>query len=118
MNISNRRHSTSTILMNTPQWRLEDSREIEGMCRRIAAASDWTSFAGWREDAGFRVFHVTTRGEGARHPALDRPKRHCPSSDADAVVGLALHSSAKAIPIRRYLASETRTLAPPAHLLA
>jgi hypothetical protein len=37
-----------------------DSREIDGMCRRIAAASEWMSTAGWREDAGLRLFHFTT----------------------------------------------------------
>jgi hypothetical protein len=41
-------------------FRPEDSREIDCMCRRIAAASEWSSFAGWRDDAGFRVFHFTT----------------------------------------------------------
>ena len=38
----------------------EDTREIEGMCKRIAAASEFMSVAGWREDAGFRLFHFTT----------------------------------------------------------
>jgi hypothetical protein len=38
----------------------EDEREIQAMCRRIAAASEFMSLAGWREDAGFRVFHFTT----------------------------------------------------------
>jgi hypothetical protein len=27
------------------------------MCRRIAAAAAHCSFAGWREDAGFLVYH-------------------------------------------------------------
>jgi hypothetical protein len=30
------------------------------MCRRIAAAGEFLSLAGWREDAGFRVFYFTT----------------------------------------------------------
>jgi hypothetical protein len=38
----------------------EDEREIEGMCRRIAAAGEFMVLAGWREDAGFRVFHFPT----------------------------------------------------------
>lgn len=38
----------------------EDASEIYRMCRRIAAAAEHCSFAGWREDAGFRVFHFTT----------------------------------------------------------
>ena len=33
-------------------FRLEDEREIEAMCRRIAAAGEFMSLAGWREDAG------------------------------------------------------------------
>jgi hypothetical protein len=38
----------------------EDEREIEAMCRRIAAAGEFMVLAGWREDAGFRVFHFPT----------------------------------------------------------
>jgi hypothetical protein len=41
-------------------FRPEDEREIQAMCRRIAAAGEYTSVAGWREDAGFRVFHFAT----------------------------------------------------------
>jgi hypothetical protein len=41
-------------------FRPEDEREIQAMCRRIAAASEWMILAGWREDAGHRVFHFTT----------------------------------------------------------
>lgn len=37
-----------------------DEQEIYRMCRRIAAAAEHCSMAGWREDAGFRVFHFTT----------------------------------------------------------
>jgi hypothetical protein len=40
--------------------RPEDSREIQAMCRRIAAASEWMALSGWREDAGFVVYHFTT----------------------------------------------------------
>ena len=38
----------------------KDEREIEAMCRRIAAAGECTVLAGWREDAGFRVLHFPT----------------------------------------------------------
>ena len=38
----------------------EDEREIEAMCKRIAAAGEFLVLAGWREDAGFRVFHFPT----------------------------------------------------------
>ena len=41
-------------------FRMVDQREIYGMCRRIAAASEFMSLAGWREDAGFLVYHFTT----------------------------------------------------------
>ena len=42
-------------------FRPEDEREIEAMCRRIAAAGEFMSLAGWREDAGgLRVFHFPT----------------------------------------------------------
>jgi hypothetical protein len=30
------------------------------MCRRIAAAGEFVSLAGWRADAGYRVFHFAT----------------------------------------------------------
>ena len=30
------------------------------MCRRIAAAGEFMALAGWREDAGYRVFHFGT----------------------------------------------------------
>jgi hypothetical protein len=38
----------------------EDEREIEVMCRRVTAAGECMVLAGWREDAGFRVFHFPT----------------------------------------------------------
>jgi hypothetical protein len=41
-------------------FRPEDEREIEAMCKRIAAAGEVMAFAGWREDAGYRVFHFAT----------------------------------------------------------
>src|SRR5215831_13508834 len=41
-------------------FRAEDEREIEAMCRRIAAAGEFMVLTGWREDAGFRVFHFPT----------------------------------------------------------
>jgi hypothetical protein len=41
-------------------FRSADQREIGAMCRRIAAASERCSFAGWREDAGYLVYRFTT----------------------------------------------------------
>jgi hypothetical protein len=41
-------------------FRPEDEREIEAMCKRIAAAGEVMALAGWREDAGYRVFHFAT----------------------------------------------------------
>ncbi len=41
-------------------FRPADSREIEGMVKRIAAASEHFSIAGWREDAGYRLFYFST----------------------------------------------------------
>jgi len=41
-------------------FRPEDEHEIQAMCRRIAAADEFMSLAGWREDAGYRVFHFPT----------------------------------------------------------
>ena len=41
-------------------FRPEDEREIAAACRRIAAAAECMSLAGWREEAGFRLFHFTT----------------------------------------------------------
>jgi hypothetical protein len=41
-------------------FRPEDERDIEAMCKRIAAASGYMALAGWREDAGYRVFHFGT----------------------------------------------------------
>jgi hypothetical protein len=38
----------------------DDEREIQAMCRRIAAAGEFMVLAGWREDAGYRVFHFAT----------------------------------------------------------
>lgn len=37
-----------------------DSREIYRACRRVAAAAEHCSFAGWGKDAGFLVYHFTT----------------------------------------------------------
>jgi hypothetical protein len=37
-----------------------DQREIHAMCRRIAGAAEHCSFAGWREDSGYLVYHFTT----------------------------------------------------------
>jgi hypothetical protein len=41
-------------------FRSADQREIHAMCRRIAGASEYCSFAGWRPDAGYLVYHFTT----------------------------------------------------------
>jgi hypothetical protein len=41
-------------------FRPEDEREIEAMCKRIAAAGEYMALVGWREDAGHRVFHFAT----------------------------------------------------------
>ena len=41
-------------------FRAADSREIESMVRRIAAAGETFSIAGWREDAGHRLFYFPT----------------------------------------------------------
>ena len=41
-------------------FRPEDQREIEAACRRVAGASDYLGLGGWREDAGYRVFHFAT----------------------------------------------------------
>lgn len=37
-----------------------DTQETHHMCRRIAAASEYCSLAGWREDAGFKILHFAT----------------------------------------------------------
>jgi len=41
-------------------FRPQDEREIQAMCKRIAAAGEYMTLAGWREDAGYRVFHFAT----------------------------------------------------------
>src|SRR5262245_9798630 len=51
---------TSPKIKRDDPFRVEDEREIEAMCRRIAAAGEVMVLAGWREDAGFRVFHFQT----------------------------------------------------------
>jgi len=54
-------------------FRPEDEREIEAMCRRIAAAGEFMVLAGWREDAGFHVFHFPTWAKArAMHHWIDR----------------------------------------------
>src|SRR5262245_8560875 len=47
------------IKRDDPFWP-QDEREIQGMCKRIAAAGEYMVLAGWREDAGHRVFHFGT----------------------------------------------------------
>jgi hypothetical protein len=41
-------------------FRPEDGREVEAMCKRIAAAGEWLGQAGSREDAGWLVYRFTT----------------------------------------------------------
>jgi hypothetical protein len=41
-------------------FRVADRREIDAMVRRIAAAGEHFSMAGWREEAGFLMFHFPT----------------------------------------------------------
>ena len=48
----------------------EDEREIEAMCKRIAAAGEFMVLAGWRRCGVSRV-PLPDLGEGSRHAALD-----------------------------------------------
>src|SRR4029077_4883070 len=41
-------------------FRSADRSEIEAMVKRIVAAGETFSIAGWREDAGFLLFHLPT----------------------------------------------------------
>ncbi len=41
-------------------FRESDSREIDAMVRRIAAAGEHFSLAGWREEAGYRLYYFPT----------------------------------------------------------
>lgn len=41
-------------------FRPQDEREITAACKRVAAASESMSLAGWREDSGYRLFYFTT----------------------------------------------------------
>jgi hypothetical protein len=41
-------------------FRVADRREINDMVRRIAAAGEHFSIAGWREKAGYLLFHFPT----------------------------------------------------------
>src|SRR5689334_23298182 len=41
-------------------FRSADSREIEAMVKRIAAAGETFSIAGWREEYGYRLFYFET----------------------------------------------------------
>ena len=47
------------IKRNDP-FRSADRREINAMIKRIAAAGEHFSIAGWREEAGFLLFHFPT----------------------------------------------------------
>ncbi len=54
-------------------FRSADRREIEGMCRRIAAASEFCSLSGWREDSGNLLYHFTTWAKArAMQHGIDR----------------------------------------------
>jgi hypothetical protein len=64
-----RRLPFAAKLKREDPFRPEDEREIQAMGRRIAAAGEFMSLAGWREDAGFRVFRFTT-------PAKARAMQH------------------------------------------
>ena len=55
-------------------FRPVDEREIEAMCKRIAAAGEYMALAGWREDAGYRVFHFATLGEGTPYSGRPAPR--------------------------------------------
>ena len=41
-------------------FRPNDAQEINAMCRRIAASSEYLARAGWRENADFRIYRFTT----------------------------------------------------------
>jgi hypothetical protein len=41
-------------------FRPNDAQEIDAMCRRIAASSEYQSRSGWREDPDFKVYRFTT----------------------------------------------------------
>ena len=60
-------------------FRPEDEREIDGMCKRIAAAGEVMALAGWRrEDAGYRVLHFATWAKAQRrHCITDRTGACC-----------------------------------------
>ena len=49
-------------------FRSADRREIEAMVRRIAAAGETFSMAGWREEAGHRLFLLLDLGEERQVP--------------------------------------------------
>jgi hypothetical protein len=54
-------------------FRAADRREIEAMVRRIAAAGETFSIAGWRDEAGFLPFHFSTWAKaGAMQHWIDR----------------------------------------------
>ena len=50
-------------------FRPADTHEIEAMVRRIAAAGETFSIAGWREEYGYRLFHFDTwvKARAMRH---------------------------------------------------
>lgn len=41
-------------------FRAADRRDIDGMVRRISGAGEHFSIAGWREEAGYLLFHFPT----------------------------------------------------------
>jgi len=65
-------------------FRSVDRREMEAMVKRIAAAGEHFAVAGWREDAGFLLFHFPTWAK-AGDAALDRPQRDRSAPDACAL---------------------------------
>ena len=66
-------------------FRSADRREIEAMVKRIAAAGEHFAIAGWREEAGFLLFHFPTWAKARAMQQLDRPQRHRTPADADAL---------------------------------
>src|SRR5262249_2030500 len=56
-------HAYVAKIKREDPFRPQDERDIQGMCRRVAAAGEYKALAGWREDAGYRVFHFGTRAK-------------------------------------------------------
>ena len=60
--VSNKRKKLPYVakIKRDDPFRPQDEREIEQACRRIAAAGDCLAMAGWREEAGYRLYHFAT----------------------------------------------------------